>query len=154
MKIIEILCESHNPANLTAEWVAFSKENGGWKAYNYARRDNCGPACIAMEYWAKRTYNIDLTRIRGYFVADKVVYDKADFTPEMKHEFMQSGLDFNQPAVRRRWIESSKYAEEWKKIPHYWLVDAQNNIYDPVGQAQLIDSGLATDLNNNRYQPE
>lgn len=154
MKINEILTESLNPANLTAEFIIDAKANGNWSRFKYAKRDNCGPACIDMAQWAKQKYNLPLERIRGYFIADNVVHDKEDFTPGMKREFRQTGLDFNNPMDRQQWIASSKYAEEWKKVPHYWLVDASGNIYDPVGQVQLFKSGLAPDLNKNRYQPE
>ena len=37
-------------------------------------------------------------------------HDKADFTPQMKKEFMQSGLDWNSAKDREKWIEQSKYA--------------------------------------------
>lgn len=97
---------------------------------------------------------IDLTKHGGFFVADHVVYDKADFTKEMKIEFKHSGLDFNNPDDRKQFIETNpKYSEEWKKIPHFWLQDAQGNIYDPSGYIQFVKTGLSSDLDKSRYQP-
>ena len=40
--------------------------------------------------WAKNQ-GIDLTRVEGYFKADHVVSSKADFTREMKDEFLDAG---------------------------------------------------------------
>lgn len=119
----------------------------------YSIRDNCGPAALDMMYWAKKK-GIDLTKHGGFFVADHVVYDKADFTKEMKIEFKHSGLDFNNPDDRKQFIETNpKYSEEWKKIPHFWLQDAQGNIYDPSGYIQFVKTGLSSDLDKSRYQP-
>jgi len=116
----------------------------------YSIRDNCGPAALHMRDWAKQQ-GIELNRFGGYFIADNVVYDKADFTKEMKREFIKQGLDFNDPTARKQFIESNpEYSEEWKKIPHYWLQDKQGNTYDPTGHIKFIKTGLSTDLNKNR----
>jgi len=117
----------------------------------YSIRDNCGPAALHMKDWAK-TQGIDLKRHDGYFVADNVVYDKLDFTKEMKRDFLKQGLDFNNPTARKEFIESNpEYSEEWKKVPHYWLQDNQGNIYDPTGYIQFIKTGLSSDLDSWRY---
>ena len=95
---------------------------------------------------------LELQRYGGYFVADNVVYDKADFTKEMKREFLQQGLDFNDPHARKEFIGSnSEYSEEWKKVPHYCLQDKQGNVYDPTGYIQFVNTGLAKDLASSRY---
>ena len=127
----------------------FLKSTGG----KYGKRDQCGPACLDFIDWAKKQ-GIELKRVRGEFVADQVVSAKADFTPEMKKEFAQSGLDWNSAADRKAWIEQSKYAEEWKRVPHYWTVDKDGNIHDPSGYQQLVKTGLAKDLDPSRYIPE
>ena len=114
----------------------------------YSIRDNCGPAALDFLDYTK---DPKLKRVSGYFKADTVVYDKADFTKEMKKEFAESGLDFNNSTDRKKWIEQSKYAEEWKEIPHYWVKDANGKIFDPSGQLQFIKTGLAKDLNPKRY---
>lgn len=117
----------------------------------YSVRDNCGPAALHMMDWAA-TKGIELKRQGGYFVADEVVYDKEDFTREMKKEFAQQGLNFNDSNARKQFIESNpKYSEEWKKVPHYWLQDARGEIYDPTGYIQFIKTGLASDLSKSRY---
>ena len=118
----------------------------------YSIRDNCGPAALHMMDWAKEK-GIELHRVNGYFVADNVVYDKADFTKEMKHEFLQQGLDFNDPKSRQEFIASNpKYSKEWKKVPHYWLQDDRGTVYDPTGYIQFIKTGLAKDLDKSRYE--
>jgi len=127
----------------------FLKATGG----KYGKRDMCGPACLDFIDWAKQQ-GIELKRVRGEFVADEVVSAKADFTPEMKKEFAQSGLDWNSAADRKAWIEQSKYAEEWKRVPHYWTVDKDGNIHDPSGYQQLVKTGLAKDLDPSRYIPQ
>jgi hypothetical protein len=117
----------------------------------YSIRDNCGPAALHMKDWAK-SKGIELQRYGGYFTADDVAYDKADFTKEMKREFLRQGLDFNDPNARKQFIKSNpEYSEEWKKIPHYWLQDKLGSVYDPTGYIQFIKTGLAKDLNSSRY---
>lgn len=114
----------------------------------YAIRDNCGPAAISLIMFAKK-HGIELKRVGGYFKADQVVYDKADFTREMKKEFTGN---FNSAKERKEWIENNpKYSEEWKLIPHYWCEDAVGKIYDPTGKAQFIKKGLSKDLDKSRY---
>jgi len=120
----------------------------------FSKRDTCGPACIDFISWARREKGIELKRVRGEFVADQVVHAKADFTPEMKQEFAQSGLDWNSAKDRKAWIEQSKYAEEWRRVPHYWTVDKDGNIHDPSGYQQIVKTGLASDLDPSRYIPE
>lgn len=121
----------------------------------YAIRDNCGPAASDMRNWLENTKGIKTKRVRGEFVADDVVSKKADFTPDMKKEFISAGLDWNSPEDRYNFIKNNpKYATEWKKIPHYWLTDESGEIYDPTGYIQFINPGLATDLNKRRYIPE
>jgi predicted nucleotidyltransferase len=121
----------------------------------YAIRDNCGPAASDMRNWLENTKGIKTKRVRGEFVADDIVSEKADFTPDMKKEFISAGLDWNSPEDRYNFIKNNpKYATEWKKIPHYWLTDKSGEIYDPTGYIQFINTGLATDLNKRRYIPE
>jgi GNAT superfamily N-acetyltransferase len=117
----------------------------------FSVRDNCGFAALEMKSWAQN-YGIALTRVQGYFLADRPVYDRADFTKDMRRGLAQQGLNFNSAKDRQSFIEHSpKYAEEWKKIPHYWLEDAAGNIYDPSGKLQFIRTKLAKDLNSARY---
>ena len=147
MRIHEILTESTQP-KLVSEFLQSISPK---ELRQYSIRDNCGPAALHMMSWAKQK-GLELTRFGGYFVADNVVYDKADFTKEMKREFVKQGLDFNDPTVRKQFIESNpNYSEEWKKIPHYWLQDKQSNVYDPSGYIQFIKTGLAQDLDKSRY---
>lgn len=117
----------------------------------YGKRDNCGPAALDFISWAKSKGIKDLKRINGYFKADIPVSSKKDFTHEMKQEFLSDGRNWDSAKERFEWISNSQYAEQWKYIPHYWVEDSNNKIYDPVGQLQFIDTGYAKDLNSNRY---
>ena len=147
MRIQEILNESSS-TDLVSQ---FLKSIPPKELKYYSIRDNCGPAALHMMSWA-REKGLELQRYGGYFVADNVVYDKADFTKEMKREFLQQGLDFNDPHARKEFIGSnSEYSEEWKKVPHYWLQDKQGNVYDPTGYIQFVKTGLAKDLASSRY---
>ena len=47
----------------------------------YSKRDNCGPAALDFISWAKTEKGISLKRVKGTFLADKVVSEKEDFTP-------------------------------------------------------------------------
>lgn len=147
MRISEIIFESSSN-ELVAQFLQSITPK---ELRYYSIRDNCGPAALHMMSWAKNQ-GIDLTRVEGYFKADHVVSSKADFTREMKDEFLDAGLDFNDADARREFIESNpKYNEEWKLIPHYWLRDESANIYDPTGQIQFLKTGLASDLDDLRY---
>ena len=147
MRAYEFLMESESE-NLVSE---FLKDISSRMRKYYSVRDNCGPAALDMIDWARKK-GIELDRVGGYFIADQVVFDKSDFTKEMKREFLKQGLDFNDPQQRKSFIESDpKYSEEWKNIPHYWLQDQQGKIYDPTGYIQFITTGLSTDLNSSRY---
>ena len=116
----------------------------------YSIRDNCGQAALDFIDFAKKQ-GIELHRVRGYFKADSIVYDKADFTSVMKKEFKDSGLNFNLDSDRKKWIEQSKYFKEYHEIPHYWTIDSKNKIYDPSGYLQFVNTGLSKDLNKSRY---
>ena len=129
----------------------FRQEVGPKQCSIYDKRDNCGPAALDFISWAKSKGIKDLKRINGYFKADIPVSSKNDFTREMKQEFLNDGGDWNNAKERFKWISNSKYAEQWKHIPHYWVEDSNGKIYDPTGQQQFIDAGYAKDLNPDRY---
>ena len=63
----------------------------------YSKRDNCGPAALDFISWAKTEKGISLKRVKGTFLADKVVSEKEDFTPGMRKVFKDAGLVFNNP---------------------------------------------------------
>ena len=136
----------------------FRKELGSQQCNIYDKRDNCGPAASDFVMWTElnpsvvRQYGIkDLKIIRGFFKGDIPVSAKKDFTREMKKEFLKDGGNWNNDKERFEWISNSKYAEQWKYIPHYWVEDSKGKIYDPVGQQQFIDAGYSEDLNSDRY---
>lgn len=152
---IKILTQKINkilPESVSSDLVStFLKSISPKELRLYSVRDNCGPAALHMKDWAEGQ-GINLQRYGGYFTADNVVYDKADFTKDMKKEFLRQGLNFNDTEARKQFIETNpKYSEEWKKIPHYWLQDSQGQVYDPTGYIQFVKTGLAKDLNSARY---
>lgn len=116
---------------------------------SYGIRDNCGFAAIDLVLFFE-SHGIPAQRVQGYFKCDIQVHNKRDFTKEMKIEFLESGLDFNSKSDRLSWLANSKYSEEWRLCPHYW-VECEGQIFDPSGEAQFIASGLASDLDENRY---
>jgi hypothetical protein len=116
----------------------------------YSIRDNCGPACLDFINFAKKNHGVDLKRISGFFKADIPVTEKADFTNEMKKELLSTGMDFNSADDRRKFVENSKYHEQWKHIPHYWAIDNSGKIYDPSGHAQF--KHMTADFDENRYK--
>lgn len=147
MKIRELLAES-NSSTLVNEFLQSISPK---ELKYYSIRDNCGPAALHMMDWAKKK-GLELKRFGGYFKADTVVSAKADFTPAMRRELINAGLDFNDPIQRKQFLESNpEYSEEWKNIPHYWLQDSQGNVFDPTGYIQFIKTGLAGDLSPTRY---
>jgi len=137
--------------NITQNLIdAWKKETSDSEIKMFCKRDGCGPGALDFKNFAKER-GIELKRIEGFFHADKVASEKKDFTPEMKDEFLDQGGNFNNAKEREEWVENSKYSNQWKFIPHYWLEDDKGNIYDPVGQEQFIDMGYAKDLNKERY---
>lgn len=129
----------------------FKKEVGAKQCSLYGKRDNCGPAALDFISWAESKGIKGLKRIDGYFKADIPISSKRDFTREMKQEFLNDGGNWDSAKERFDWINSSKYAKQWKYIPHYWVEDINGKIYDPSGQQQFIDAGYAKDLNSDRY---
>jgi hypothetical protein len=147
VKKSEGLIKENIAQNLIDAW---KKETSSSELKIFCKRDGCGPAALDLMSFAKER-GIELKRIEGFFHADKVASEKDDFTPEMKDEFLDQGGNFNDAEEREEWVENSKYSDQWKFIPHYWLEDDKGTIYDPVGQEQFIDMGLAKDLNKERY---
>ena len=135
------------PSKLINLW---KKETTDSELKYFCKRDNCGPAAIDFGNWAQ-SLGIKLKRVNGFFHADKVVSGKRDFTDQMKQEFLNQGGNFDSAEEREEWVANSKYSDQWKFIPHYWLEDNKGTVYDPVGQEQFIDAGYAKDLNPNRY---
>jgi len=151
-KKAKVTRETTNPQDGKADLIQqFRKESGIKQCSIYDKRDNCGPAAIDFISWAKSKGIEGLKRINGYFKADIPASSKRDFTREMKQEFLNDGGNWDSDKERFDWISNSKYAEQWKYIPHYWVEDTNGKIYDPVGQQQFIDTGYAKDINPDRY---
>lgn len=116
----------------------------------YSKRDNCGQACIDMITYASKK-NILLRRVMGYFKCDKVLSSKKDFDKNLKNELIRQGYNFEVANDRENFLLNSRYKNEWKLCPHYWLVDTHGVIYDPSGYMQFIKTGLSKDLSVSRY---
>lgn len=148
IRLKDLLKETASPESLIAQWKQTISPS---ELKYFCKRDNCGPAALSFMQFLTKQGVQGLKRIEGYFKADSVVYDKADFTKEMKQEFISDGGNWNNANERKQWIENSKYAEQWKFIPHYWVQDSQGNIYDAIGEEQFVKTKLAKDLNKDRY---
>jgi hypothetical protein len=149
MKLTDILREiKTSPKDLIDK---FRQEVGPKQCSIYDKRDNCGPAALDFISWAESKGIKDLKRIDGYFKADIPVSSKKDFTREMKQEFLNDGGNWDSNKERFDWVSNSKYAEQWKYIPHYWVEDSKGNVFDPTGYQQFVNAGYAKDLLPYRY---
>ena len=148
IRLIDLLKEIVSPEKLITQW---KQTVSPYELKYFCKRDNCGPAALSFMQFLSQHGVKGLKRVEGYFKADSVVYDKADFTTEMKREFLASGGNWNNANDRKQWIENSKYADQWKFVPHYWVEDSRGNIYDAVGEEQFIKTKLAKDLSIDRY---
>jgi len=113
------------------------------------KRDNCGPTALAFVDFLK-SKGIQSQREGGYFIADKPVHDFWDFYREQHQAMKQQGLDPKSDEDRVKYMIDNHLEDEQRKIPHYWVVVDGKKV-DPVGQFQLVNSGLAKDLNPSRY---
>lgn len=117
----------------------------------FKKRENIPFAIQDFMLWILKNYGLSLRLVKGYFLFENFVFDKEDFTFEMKTEFKKSGLNFNKKEDRKFWIENNLYSHELKKIPHEWCEDIVGNIYDPFGFLQFFLSKKTPDLLPNRY---
>ena len=114
IKLKNILLEviTPKPAEVVDAWKEHTKKGGdsynldnpgnpkyGQTMYkHFCKRDGCGPAAIDFKSFAKNKYGLELKSPftnQGFFIADKVVSGKNDFTDEMKSEFLDGGGNFN-----------------------------------------------------------
>jgi hypothetical protein len=117
----------------------------------YGIRDNCGFAASNMKIWSEKI-GIKLKIVRGLFRTDNPVYEKKDFTDEEKQLFLKTNLNFNYKKDRLKFIYSNvRILEEFKKVPHTWLIDSNDNIHDPSGYLQFVKKNFSKDLNKKRY---
>lgn len=114
-------------------------------------RDNCGYAALLFIDFVKETTGQEFMRIRGEFIVDVVLHDKDDFTKEMKNQLKKDGFNFHNTNDRKQWIENSEHKDEWQKCPHYWVVDEKGNIFDPIAKSMFVTTGLAVNVNKERY---
>lgn len=146
------MSDKNSLTNIFNSFIKKVQANGRIK--HYSVRDNCGEACLDFLSYATDELKSDhhFIRVQGNFKTDIVVHAKKDFTKEMKKEFLELGYDWNSKEHRRKYIEESKYNEEYHLCPHYWIEDLSGNIYDPSGEGQFVSAGLASDLDASRYK--
>lgn len=116
-----------------------------------SKRENILVGIQDFILWILKNYGLSVYSVKGVFFLENIVFDKQDFSPDMKLEFKQSGLNFNKQEDRKSWIENSPYSEELKKVTHIWCLDSRNNIYDPFGVLQFLKKGKIPDLSFDRY---
>ena len=93
------------------------------------RRDGCGIPATGFEQFAADNGFGMVERVQGFFTVDK---------PDPEN--LKPGEDINDPEVQ----------EKSKVIPHQWN-EYKDQIIDLTGYAQFVETGLASDLNSERY---
>ena len=88
-------------------------------------RGNCGFPATGFEQFASNNGFAMIERVQGYFMVD--IPDPDNLKP---------GEELGDPRS--------------KKIPHQWN-EYRGQIIDFTGQAQFVDTGLASDTNDHRY---
>ena len=81
IRLKDLLKETASPESLITRWKQTVSPS---ELKYFCKRDNCGPAALSFMQFLTKQGVQGLKRIEGYFKADSVVYDKADFTKEMK----------------------------------------------------------------------
>lgn len=115
------------------------------------KRDNCGVVSSGFVFFMKK-YNIELTRVHGEFITDIGSFKKLDFYKEELIQMENLGLNPNKLSDRMKFVEQFNLFERQKKIPHYWNMDSDGLIIDLSGYSQFIKTGMAKDLNIQRYE--
>ena len=112
-------------------------------------RDNCGTVAAAFSQYAVN-HGFDVERVMGEFQFDKPDTDVKSFKKHERWEMEDEGLDFYSEEDRLAYIQSHGFEDAFSKGLHYWN-EYRGEIIDLSGEAQFVASGLAADLNPNRY---
>ena len=112
-------------------------------------RDNCGVVAADFRDFA-RQHGFNVARVNGYFLVDKPLYVKKDFTPEELKQMKKAGYDPSIKKDRIQFAKENNIVDELKKIPHYWN-EYNGNIIDFAAKSQFIDTGMSSDMNKSRY---
>ncbi len=116
------------------------------------KRNNCGvPAADLVSYGKKHGY--DITRVYGAFIVDNPEFHFDDFTPQERTSMLWANLNPKSKADRIKFAEKNNLVDELKRVPHYWN-EHNGQIIDLTGHAQFVKTGLARDLNPDRYSHE
>ena len=97
---------------LTAEYLSILKP----KDVSFlSKRENICFGIQDFTLWILKNYGLSVYSVSGVFFAENFVFDKIDFTFEMKSEFNKSNLNFNKKEDRKLWIETNHYSDELTK---------------------------------------
>lgn len=116
-----------------------------------AIRGNCGVVASAFVSFCQK-YGKKVYRVFGEFVLDNPQTDIRAFNNYELTEIEDEGLDPYSEGDRLIYIEEHNLENDFAKVPHYWNL-FQNKIIDLSGEAQFVDTGLASDLSADRYIP-
>jgi len=109
------------------------------------------PTTDLVAFGKEHGYQID--KVYGNFVVGEPEFAFEDFTILEKQNMKFSFLDPNSKEDRIKFATKHKLIDELKKVPHYWN-EYNGQIIDLTGHAQFVETGLATDLNTNRYKKD
>jgi len=113
-------------------------------------RDNCGFVAASFSKFAEK-FGLDVPRIHGRFELDGPEFDVKNFKSSELQEMEELGYNSYDVEDRECYAEQHDLLDELTNVNHYWN-SYNGKIIDFSGQAQFIESGLASDLNSWRYK--
>jgi hypothetical protein len=114
------------------------------------KRDKCEQSCKAFMEWANSQGLTDVAMIKGIFVADRASTTKSDFSKFVLQEMRADDVDINNANERLLYARQHDMLDELKQITHYWC-EVNGKLIDVSGQEQFLETGLAVNLNRDRY---
>ena len=114
------------------------------------KRDKCEHSCNMFIEWAKSQGMSNISIIRGTFVADRASTTKFDFSKFVLQEMRNDDVDVNNANERLLYARQHDMLDELKQVTHYWC-EVNGKIIDVSGQEQFLETGLAVNLNKDRY---
>jgi len=115
-------------------------------------RDYCELPAAKLVTYGKQ-HGFDIKKVYGDFIIDNPEYEFANLQSHEKSSMQMQYMDPHNPKDIARYAKSMGIEDEFKKVPHYWN-EYKGKIIDLTGYAQFVNTGLANDLNTNRYIKE
>lgn len=112
-------------------------------------RNYCFLPVAKLATYGKR-HGYDIKKVQGEFVVDNPEFEFDDFTQQEKASMQMQYLDPHSKEDRIKYATKNNLFDELKRVPHHWN-EYHGKIIDLTGQAQFVDTGLASDLNASRY---